>query len=1452
MQAMMYESLAPPWPPTASSFTATRSYSLFDGDDPGDGPGDDPSRDPDRIPGTAPYNANKRLNILTQLTVASIICMLCLIGFAILRTRWARMYSPRMRLRKNRPPAISPGFFSWLSPVWRASDAFILRTVGLDALLYLRFIRMCFQLFAVMCIFGTAIIWPINIFFNHRNDDKDKDDGADPEPSPSPSPDPAGAVLQAISHATESSSGFSFTNSTTSPPAGPPIALPFAFDYLSAHLTFTYIFTMMAYLFLYRFTCQWLSLRWHFLRQTRASLASRTIMLSGIPKSLRNADSLKLFYDSLNLGGTVEAAYICPTPAVIEHLESLTHQRAVALRRLEEAYTAALGNPCVAPGYNPAKLRHVALQDTPQARAKENAMVARWMAQIDRMEHRKKPRARPQKWVPPGDVVLRRLYAQEAEHLQRQNHHHHHHHQQHSQQQQHQHQQSGENGESGDDSARMSTSPSSHNPAVHMGTISEHGRREYASNEELIDGVIEGEDDEHVHVSSSCCSIIGIGGKWMDNIDYWRIRFMIFDEAVKKVRLQFRSSYTWENNTEEQPSSPISATFGSDAEEAATRSSVAFITFQVPAAAHIACNSMTAASLSHMHAAPAPEPRDLIWYNLPLSMSARFGRSILSSLALILLIFFWIVPVASVASLVSLPTLVRWFPFLEKLAEWSPLANTLLTVTLPSLILPIFLASQPTLFGYIAHYLEGLRSKSEVDLAVLSRYFFSLICNVLLLFTVSSATLNALWQIWADPHKLPEKLAMSLPSAAPFFTNWVIMLGIGFAPLQLFQFGAVLLYIIRRALYSSTPRDHADEAQYPTIVSWGTLYPTSMLVFILGLTYSTLEPQILLAVTVFFGFTYIAQKYLVLYVYTYPSETAGAAWPYTLRRLIVTMFIHQILMFGFFALRKHVILSSMMVPLMIMNLIFYRRVGLKLCEEKGGGIGFGSGGPDGLILGGESSGGSATGGMGVPLELLREDEHIDQIRRAQYRYGSTSHSNSNAHLATEDDTTTLMAGALFERTRSFDTAIGSMYNLDVNGNNRTGLDGVTLHSYMIPADYYNEFDGSSNNDHNNENENAYIASAAVEGGNESSPLLGNGNTAAAAATTAQATQQNRRKTRTIRGRVASWFWSFHPKSFRDPAVPIIRIPPFHPPHPPAAPISTTGANIDAILSPSSNSDAETPSPLPTEHLTARPSVASGVHHVGSSRSSITNPWIEASVTGHLHAPTVPFVSAIPPDPSRSRFSFIVPSSPPTLVQSLWAHLPRAALVALAHSDHYLDAGSHFSPSNRTDYRESSMMIVDGVLDSGIHAFEHPAIGGTLPSLWLPVPADVLNEWSHEETDDDADLVEEGEDHANLLDLTAAASTSAAAAVTRAGAIGTVTHTDADAEDGNEAAKANSGTVAEEHESVAIDVMPPTPAQATVLSDSEIEFASASATGMPQVQTTTSTHYQPDTDSPWSD
>lgn len=85
--------------------------------------------------------------------------------FLLLRPFNTIVYAPRLRHtdEKHRPPPMGKSLFAWYRPVFKTNEDEYVEKIGLDATLFLRFARMCRNLFVVLAIVGCAIVIPVNV-----------------------------------------------------------------------------------------------------------------------------------------------------------------------------------------------------------------------------------------------------------------------------------------------------------------------------------------------------------------------------------------------------------------------------------------------------------------------------------------------------------------------------------------------------------------------------------------------------------------------------------------------------------------------------------------------------------------------------------------------------------------------------------------------------------------------------------------------------------------------------------------------------------------------------------------------------------------------------------------------------------------------------------------------------------------------------------------------------------------------------------------------------------------------------------------------------------------------------------------------------------------------------------------------------------------------------------------
>ncbi|CAO3575199.1 unnamed protein product [Mortierella alpina] len=385
---------------------------------------------------------------------------------------------------------------------------------------------------------------------------------------------------------------------------------------------------------------------------------------------------------------------------------------------------------------------------------------------------------------------------------------------------------------------------------------------------------------------------LGIFGKKVDKINHCRDIYVTLDRAVRKVRMS----------------------------RTLPPSSIGFVTFKDMHSAQILAQTVNTKQTLSCITSLAPEPRDVFWDNLNLPPSELGVRSVVINTTVFFLVFFWSGPIGIFSSFLNLKTLEKLLPGVTKIAEASPILKDLIQGFLPTLGVTIFLAVVPKILEALC-VRQGIQSHSAVARSLYHKYFYFILFNVVLLFTVIGTWAQAFDRVYHNLGELALLLAMSLPRVAPFFVNYLILKGIGSFPLQLLQFGDVIEQTFRGAL-SKTPRDYA-EARAPPELHDGVVYANATLSFVIVLIYSCIKPLILVFGSVYFAIGYVVFKYQLLYVFFHPYESGGLTWPMVYNRITLGMVIFQLTMLGLFMLKQSYLLGALLAPLPIGTVWFW-------------------------------------------------------------------------------------------------------------------------------------------------------------------------------------------------------------------------------------------------------------------------------------------------------------------------------------------------------------------------------------------------------------------------------------------------------------------------------------------------------------------------------------------------
>ncbi|KAG8742156.1 hypothetical protein FRC10_001964 [Ceratobasidium sp. 414] len=121
-----------------------------------------------------------------------------------------------------------------------------------------------------------------------------------------------------------------------------------ASSHLTVHLFLAYLFTALTLRFCARNYARFLRARQLSSLELVHSIPARTVMCTRLPHHLRGERTLADYFE--NMGHRVESVSVC---RAVDSLDELLDKRTAALLKLEEAWTAYVGNPSIVESYDP-------------------------------------------------------------------------------------------------------------------------------------------------------------------------------------------------------------------------------------------------------------------------------------------------------------------------------------------------------------------------------------------------------------------------------------------------------------------------------------------------------------------------------------------------------------------------------------------------------------------------------------------------------------------------------------------------------------------------------------------------------------------------------------------------------------------------------------------------------------------------------------------------------------------------------------------------------------------------------------------------------------------------------------------------------------------------------------------------------------------------------------------
>lgn len=303
----------------------------------------------------------------------------------------------------------------------------------------------------------------------------------------------------------------------------------------------------------------------------------------------------------------------------------------------------------------------------------------------------------------------------------------------------------------------------------------------------------------------------------------------------------------------------------------------------------------------------APRPNDVIWKNMPLSPKTRRWKRIVNNVWIAVLTLLWVGPNVMISIfLVNLSNLGRvWDGFQTSLSAhttWWAIFQGVASPALTSLLY-FFL---PIIFRRMA-IKAGDRTKTARERHVTGKLYTFFVFNNLIVVSIFSTLWGFVsgiikqtgkgqdaWSAIQDAD-LARLLFISICNVSPFWVTYLLQRNLGSA-IDISQMWPLLWSFCVRKFSSPTPRE-LIELTAPPAFDYATYYNYFLYYSTIGLTFATIQPLALPAVTLFFCIEVYLKKYLLLYVFVTKTESGGMFWRVLFNRLIFASIFANVIVF---------------------------------------------------------------------------------------------------------------------------------------------------------------------------------------------------------------------------------------------------------------------------------------------------------------------------------------------------------------------------------------------------------------------------------------------------------------------------------------------------------------------------------------------------------------------------
>lgn len=354
-----------------------------------------------------------------------------------------------------------------------------------------------------------------------------------------------------------------------------------------------------------------------------------------------------------------------------------------------------------------------------------------------------------------------------------------------------------------------------------------------------------------------------------------------------------------------------------------------FVTFKDQRSANIVKQSQIGSRVFSVSTEDAPAPNDVIWENITKGEVENYVYSVFGTIFLILFIILFSFIFVFVATLLMDSNVLKDATFLSSFMEKHKAVANFLKGNFYPLVYNSMLIFVPTVIIVLVN-MEGICSYSKFQHKVMGN-----LCNFLFFNGfVSVFFASSFFSLFANVifgnrkfYDVIKKFSEQTFESSVLFANTIIQKSfVGTAFILLKPAPLIVNYILFPFTGNKTRRE-VFESEFSPPFDFGTMFSSSLSVFSMSITYAVMCPPLLILGAFFYFCNYLTFKSEFLYASRNEYESGGGYWDSACQNMMFSLLFFQIATFAKMASDKRFYLSTSLLPILLITLIFRSSLG---------------------------------------------------------------------------------------------------------------------------------------------------------------------------------------------------------------------------------------------------------------------------------------------------------------------------------------------------------------------------------------------------------------------------------------------------------------------------------------------------------------------------------------------